>query len=246
MEVSYVKEICMGNPSDDVIEAALDGIKNINPCLVILGQGYGIEDAKMIKINFNHCEIILVSQKEEDAFEAWQLGACGFFNNTYEKNELQRAIKIARCMLNVQEGHNVIIRTMPTFDIFIDGNVMHWKSEKAKEILALAVDRMGGTVTTSDIVTNVWPDRPWDAESQNLASKARRKLVLELEESGIKDIILMTRKTLAINKDNVFCDYYEVLKDTKNINSHYTGSYMREYDWAEETNARLEFACSRN
>ena len=35
-----------------------------------------------------------------------------------------------------------------------------FKSAKAKELLALLIDRQGGTVTTDQVIGTLWEDRP--------------------------------------------------------------------------------------
>lgn len=52
------------------------------------------------------------------------------------------------------------IRTFGYFDMFVDGRPIAFRSEKAKELLALLVDRRGGFVTSADIITALWEDEP--------------------------------------------------------------------------------------
>ena len=37
------------------------------------------------------------------------------------------------------------------------------------------------------------------------------------------------------------CDYYRLLKGDMSLLDSYRGEYMKQYGWAEITNARLEF-----
>ncbi len=53
-------------------------------------------------------------------------------------------------------------RTFGYFDLFVDERPVMFKSAKAKELLAVLVDRQGGTVTTDQIIGTLWEDRPND------------------------------------------------------------------------------------
>ena len=46
--------------------------------------------------------------------------------------------------LTKMEGKRIVIRTFGYFDIFVDGETIPFSCKKAKELLALLVDRMGG------------------------------------------------------------------------------------------------------
>lgn len=50
--------------------------------------------------------------------------------------------------LTKMEGKRIVIRTFGYFDIFVDGETIPFSCKKAKELLALLVDRRGGFVTT--------------------------------------------------------------------------------------------------
>ena len=53
--------------------------------------------------------------------------------------------------LTKMEGKRIVIRTFGYFDIFVDGETIPFSCKKAKELLALLVDRRGGFVTRSVI-----------------------------------------------------------------------------------------------
>lgn len=50
--------------------------------------------------------------------------------------------------LALQRNKRIFARTFGHFDLYIDGSPVMFRSAKAKELLALLVDREGGTVTT--------------------------------------------------------------------------------------------------
>ena len=61
-----------------------------------------------------------------------------------------------------------------------------------------------------------------------------------LDELGIQNFFVKEYNNFRINPEIVKCDYYDFLKgDSKAINS-FTGEFMNQYSWAEETAAFLE------
>lgn len=54
----------------------------------------------------------------------------------------------------------VSIRTFGYFDVFVDGKPIPFRSEKAKGLLALLVDRRGGFVTSADAIATLWEHEP--------------------------------------------------------------------------------------
>ena len=60
--------------------------------------------------------------------------------------------------LTKMEGKRIVIRTFGYFDIFVDGETIPFSCKKAKELLALLVDRRGGFVTTGDAISYLWED----------------------------------------------------------------------------------------
>ena len=64
-------------------------------------------------------------------------------------------------------------------------------------------------------------------------------LIKLLEKMGIAEIVIKTRKNIAVNTDMLDCDYYRFLSgDVFGINTFH-GEYMTNYSWAEFTLARL-------
>ena len=52
------------------------------------------------------------------------------------------------------------IRTFGKFDVFVDGLPVRFKDAKAKELLAICVDRKGELVGTEEVIDKLWKDIP--------------------------------------------------------------------------------------
>ena len=57
----------------------------------------------------------------------------------------------------------------------------------------------------------------------------------------MEEALIRGHRELAIRTDMIDCDYYRMLEGDMDAVNAYHGEYMKEYSWAELTNARLEF-----
>lgn len=136
-------------------------------------------------------------------------------------------------------GKSVFIRTFGSFDIFINGRPVSFSSRKAKELLALLVDRRGGSITNREVLAILWPDSVPDDSTKQKCRKAAYNLSRTLKENGIEYILKTDGRERALNIEEVRCDYYEYLAG---INmQEFTGAYLDEYSWSETTLAELMY-----
>ena len=141
---------------------------------------------------------------------------------------------------NVKTPPNVYIRTFGSFDIFVNDRAIPFSSEKAKELLAILVDRRGGFVTSGQAISYLWEDEPCNKKVLSRLRKVALLLKRQLEEYGIEDIIeSVNGRRRLVKGHGIQCDYYDLFAGNA-IEQQYYGAYMPEYSWAETTNAILE------
>ena len=114
-----------------------------------------------------------------------------------------------------------------------------YNPEKAKELLALLVDRRGGFVTSADIITALWEDEPITAQTRTRCRKVALRLNRTLEANGAGHIIESVRGKRRIVPEAVACDLFDFLSPVPNRKAAFRGSYLKNYSWAEATLAEL-------
>lgn len=140
--------------------------------------------------------------------------------------------------LSARLRKRVRVRTFGEFDIFVDGQLLEFTNQKAKELLAFCIDS-GGEVTMKRAVEVLWEDRDYDEKVKCLYRKAVISLHTVFRKYGVDDIFSNGRGSCHVNRQGISCDYYEVL-DGKNIKETlFDGRYMTNYSWGEETCGRL-------
>ena len=83
-------------------------------------------------------------------------------NITLENKSVDQQIETPIASPTEQEcyPHKVYARTFGTFDLFIDEKPLHFTSDKVKELLAILVDRNGGTLSAPEAISILWEDEP--------------------------------------------------------------------------------------
>ena len=133
----------------------------------------------------------------------------------------------------------VVVRTFGDFDIFVDGKLLEFKNQKAKELFAICIDSCGGEVTMKKAIEKLWEGRNYDDKVKRLYRKAVIYLNSIFKLYGVDYIFTSNRGKCHVNRKELICDYYEVL-DGKNIEETlFDGRYMTNYSWSEETCGKL-------
>lgn len=134
---------------------------------------------------------------------------------------------------------SVQINTFGYFAVFVNGIPILFTNKKAKELLALLVDRKGNFITSKEAASILWDDEPLTDVVLARYRKAALQLKRTLENYGVGDLIETVNGQRRILKDKVSCDLYEFL-DTDDGDKQFAGFYMTDYSWGEVTLGELQ------
>lgn len=137
------------------------------------------------------------------------------------------------------ERHKVSIRTFGYFDVFIDDKPIAFRNKKAKELLALLVDRRGGYVTSEQAIGYLWENEPANAVTLARYRKEALRLKNALEEYGIGHIMESVDGKRRIIPELISCDLYDYLSGKEEYANLFKGSYLTDYAWGEMTLGEL-------
>lgn len=148
--------------------------------------------------------------------------------------------KVICSTLPVINQKKLIVRTFGNFEVFHpDGTPFDFSGKQSKQLLAYLIDRQGYPVTSKDIVVDILEKEPSDIKAIKYVSTLIRRAMKEMEDSGYPDVIVKEHKSVRVNIDEIDCDYYHILDGDFSYWEKYHNEYMKEYSWAEETNAEL-------
>jgi two-component SAPR family response regulator len=182
--------------------------------------------------------LIYTTAHERYALDAYKLQAAAYLLKPYNTEDIRKAVRAAS-LLASGKRKRIFVKTFGTFDVFVDGRPVLFKSSKAKELLALLVDFGGSTVNSRLATTFLWEDRPYDNATQSQYRKITRYLQDTLAGAGIAHLVIGDKFTRAINLGCFDCDSYRLLEGDPEAVREFAGEYMALYSWGENTLARL-------
>lgn len=198
----------------------------------------GIELGRRLRQLYPPVIIVYVSSYPEYFSDAYRDVRADYYILKPYREEDVADVLTRVSLLSKRQRKRVQIRTFGRFDLFIDGKPIHFSNAKAKELLAVCVDRNGGNVRMEEAVDKLWEDSPFNENTKTRYRKAVAYLNALFMEHRLPDVFVSGYGNCHIVKDNVDCDYFEFL-DSANPPTFF-GQYMFEYSWAEETTAQLD------
>lgn len=182
-------------------------------------------------------KVVFVTAYSQYAMDAWGVDATGYVLKPYVAADVKK--ELVKCMYRPVPVQKVVIQTIPTLAVAVNGEALHIGGGKTLELLALLVDRADRGITSGEGIACLWPDRPNDANTQSLFRMTFKRLVAALEKAGVGQIVETRENRRFLRADQVDCDLYRVLSGDKQVALKYDGQYLREYAWAEDRNSQL-------
>ena len=190
---------------------------------------------KIVAANPN-CKIVFCTGYEEYAIPAFKLHASGYLMKPISAEDVQGEIDNIK---GVRQKEKLLeVKCFGNFEVYAKGERLLFKRSKTKELLAFLVDRNGAGMTAKQICAVLFPDDTND--SKNVAYL--RQLVLDLKNTlravDAEEVLCHETPYYRIDKSRLKCDYFSFLETGK---PEFYGEYMKQFSWAEETCANLQF-----
>lgn len=196
----------------------------------------GIELARRLRAARPGMVVIFVTAHPEFAVDALQAKADFVVFKPYEREDILDALERAR-LLSERQHKRVRFRTFGHFDMFVDSQLVRFRSAKAKELLALCVSRMGGEVTIHEMVDVLWSG----AGEQGLGYRTTIKALADsLKDCGAEKILKRRRSLLAVDASQFDCDLFDFKAGKPEAVSAYHGRFLEQYAWAQPMAAELD------
>lgn len=138
------------------------------------------------------------------------------------------------------QGPKLHIQTFGNFEVFYQGELVHFRRSRTKELLAYLVDRRGAGITMGELISILWEGRPATDSVRSQLRSLITDLRLTLRPMGQEGVVVKHRDLIAIDPRRVDCDYYRFLAGDPGAVKAFRGEYMTNYSWAETTLGTLE------
>ena len=197
----------------------------------------GVELAKELRELRPDILIIFVSAYDDYLWDFNQIGGDYYIIKPYSKEILEMAMERIR-LLSHRQRKTLYIQTFGRFTVFRNGQPVPLTG-KAKEILALVVTRRGKEISNEEIYSTVWEDRPYGNAQMTVYYNALRRLKLLLQQEGISDLLVSTKRGQLVNTAMFDCDYYAWQDKNMAERDRFEGEFLSEYSWGEQILANI-------
>ena len=182
------------------------------------------------------CKIVFCTGYQEYAVSAFQLHVSGYLMKPITAEAVQKEIDHIKGVKATEKL--LTIKCFGHFEVLHNGESLPFKRKKAKELLAVLVDRNGAGMTAKQICAILFPDDTDDTKN----AAYLRQLMLDLKNTlkliRAEEVLQHDTPYYRIDTNLIRCDYLSFLETGK---PGFYGEYMTQYSWAEETCAMLQF-----
>lgn len=201
---------------------------------ISMPQMDGLALAKEFKKINPMINIIFQTAFGEYSFDAMQMHASGYILKPVTRKQLELELDNLRYPIDTKKS-GITVTTFGNFDIYKNGQSIHFARSKAKEVLAFLVDRRGAGVTKKELAAVIFEDREYTRTTQDYINKVVRELDKALREAGASEILIKKINYYAVDTTKFSCDMYDYIKGLPEALNAFRGEYMMQYSWAEDS-----------
>ena len=136
----------------------------------------GIHLAQALRRLRSDIIIVFATAHPKFAVEALKMKADYIIFKPFDREDIADVMERAK-LLRRRQCKRIHFHTFGAFDMLVDGEPVHFRSGKAKELMALCVYRDGRPVSIHEIVENLWgenaaaPSRSWQTPCGTMARR---------------------------------------------------------------------------
>lgn len=221
-DCSEMMELIAGHPDIVWLEATADNLELISSC--------ACNDAE---INY-----IFIAKNDDLAADALAVRASGFIHEPVTEADVADELRHLRYPVKTAE-RKLRVQCFGNFEVFADGEAIHFSRSLSKEAFAYLVDRRGAGCTVREICSVLWEDRPADTSLKSQCRVILSALRRDLEQAGAGNVLFKGWNLWSVDTEKITCDYYDYLSGRQGSDAGFMGEYMSQYSWAELTRGSL-------
>ena len=199
----------------------------------------GLELAAEVRNRWANTALIFVTGHPEFALEAYGVHPTAYLIKPLDRERLAAEMDYTLLTRPARDIAHITAQTFGNFEFLVDGKAVGFSRAKAKELLALLVDRRGGGISRRQAFTEMWEDREYDQKMQKYFDVVLHALAKTLKDNGVSEIMELNGGYIRIRPELLDCDLYHFLSGDADALMAYNGEYMNGYSWANMTEAYL-------
>ncbi len=200
----------------------------------------GLRLAVRIKKASPDTKIIFVTGYSQYAMDAFRVHANGYLMKPVRPDDITEEVENLQLPCS-RRSDLLTVQCFGNFEVLWHEVPLEFKRRKTKELFAYLIDQEGALCSAEDIAAVLWEDEADVSKAKHRLRNLISDLRSSLKAAGQEAVLIRKSGLLAIKRNSVDCDYYRMLDgDMGEVNS-FRGEYMKQYAWAQETEARLHF-----
>ena len=193
----------------------------------------GIELAKQMRQLRSDIIIVFATAHPRFAVEALKMKADYIIFKPFDQEDIADVMERAR-LFRQRQRKRVYFQTFGSFDMLLDGSPVHFRSARAKELLALCVFRNGSPLSIHDMVAYMWGENVLTTTEKTGYRRVIKELADTLSGCGAGELLVRQRGSLYIRMDLADSDYQRFMRGDMEACLEFQGEFMRQYSWAED------------
>ena len=193
------------------------------------GMG-GLALAEKISQMQPSCKIVFCTGYEQYALDAIHLHCSGYLIKPITAQAVQK--ELDHIKRQPMSDKKLTVKCFGSFEVLCNGRMLTFKRTKAKELLAVLVDRNGAGMTGKQICAVLWQEDSDDSKNMDYFRHLMQDLRNTLDAVGAGGVLCYEQYQYRIDPAQINCDYHNYLQYGTPA---FFGEYMTQYSWAEGT-----------
>lgn len=181
------------------------------------------------------CKIVFCTGYEQYALDAIHLRCSGYLIKPITAQAVQK--ELDHIKKQPMTAKKLTVKCFGSFEVLHNGQSLTFKRTKAKELLAVLIDRNGAGMTGKQICAVLWPEDSDDIKNMDYFRHLMQDLRNTLDAVGAGSVLCQEGYQYRIDPSQISCDYHSYLQYGSPA---FYGEYMTQYSWAEDTCGLLQ------
>ncbi|MEG2958233.1 MAG: response regulator [Oscillospiraceae bacterium] len=192
----------------------------------------GIELARKLREQRRDIIIVFATAHTKYAVEALRMKADYMIFKPFDHEDIADMASRVK-LLHGRQRKRIFFHTFGVFDMLVEGQPVHFRSAKAKELMALCVFRNGCFVSIHEILEYLWGEDN-DLEPEKTGYRRTiKELTDTLHEVNAEEILQRERGSCRARMELAASDYNDFMNGSVDACCLFQGMYMQQYYWAE-------------
>ena len=192
----------------------------------------GMELARQLRLIRSDIIIVFATAHPKFAVDALKMKADYMIFKPFDREDIIDVLERAK-LFRQRQKKRYRFHTFGLFDMEADGIPVHFRSGKAKELMALCVYRNGRPVSIHEIVEKLWGEDAADSPENTGYRRTIKDLTDTMKAYGAEELFLRERGSIRVRMDLAESDYQDFLNGSMEACVKFQGTFMQQYSWAE-------------